>query len=343
MAAVSRRAEGEVRAYARLDLAGVEWRRGRRPRAERWIRSLGLVTSGLVIGPFPNDNGAAYDQVLPPEKAALAGVGPDAAKAVAGKDRPVRWRVLPKVFPLGYVDLSSLVSPSSQVALYVRVVLEAPKDLGAVLRLGTPGATKVWVDGKPVHADPGDHPPRFDQAAVPVVLHAGENPVLLKITQQQGMLGYYLRITDADGNRLRGVTVVDPKTDLDAGTAAAQGAAAKAGPEAGKHSATVAAAEPPAKARTRRHPVTAPTPSGSSTSSSPGPRPTPGTPRTSGTPPRPSTTSSPSTGPTGRTSPRPRPPRRWPIPRTRPRRATPCWWPATRTTPTGGAWPCCGR
>lgn len=185
-AAWNRRAHGEVRAYARLGLARVAWRRGRRPEAERWIRTLGAVRTGAFVGPFDNEGGAGFDAAYAPETDEAAGTRPDPDQALTGKEHPVRWRTLPDVAPLGWVDLGPLVTPSQEVVVYVRFELESARGGPAWLRLASPGPTKIWVGGKLVHEDPADHPARFDQNAVPVTLAAGRTPVLLKLTQREG-------------------------------------------------------------------------------------------------------------------------------------------------------------
>ncbi len=146
--ALSRKFHGEVRALARLTLAEIEWRRGRRPKAERWVRGLDPITRGLFIGPFDNTSGRGFETVYPPEEEVLAGKEPDFGTDYAGKDHPVRWRRLPPVSPLGRVDLRTLLSPADEVVVYVRTVVRARRATTATLRLGTPGPTRVWLNGE---------------------------------------------------------------------------------------------------------------------------------------------------------------------------------------------------
>ena len=209
-AALDRRAHPEVRAYSRWLAARTEWRRGRIPRANAWVEPLGIVSKLWFIGPFDNEGGSGFDVEWPPEADELAGRPVDPEAAYPGKDGPVSWRPLPDVFPLGRVNLSSLVDPGNEVVVYLRAVIESKEAQPAALRMGMPGATKAWLNGDEVFNSRADHPARFDQHAVPLVLERGANVLLLKLTQRQGGLGFYLRLTDATGAPLTGIEIVSP-------------------------------------------------------------------------------------------------------------------------------------
>ncbi len=207
--ALSRHMHGEVKALARLTLAEIEWRRGRRPKAQRWIRGLDLLTQALFVGPFDNTGGGGFDTVFPPEEEVLRGEEPDLSVEYEGKAHPVHWRRLPPVAPLGYVDLDSVVTPSDEVVVYVRAVIHSSESQSASLRLGTPGPSRAWLNGRQVFETSANHPPRFDQHAVPIRLLEGDNVLLLKLCQREGALGFYLRVADPDGAPLRGIRLLE--------------------------------------------------------------------------------------------------------------------------------------
>ncbi len=209
-AATDRRAHPEVQAYARLQVARTEWRRGRLPMARQWMDGLGMLSEVWFAGPFDNDGGAGFDTVWPPEEAWLAGRPPDPSAEFDGKDGVVSWRALPDVFPLGYVDLSALVEPSREVVVYLRAAFDSRRAKEGAVRFGAPGAAKVWFNGEEVFSSRADHPARFDQHAVGLQLREGRNSLLIKLSHRQGDLGYYLRLTDPAGLPLRAVRSVSP-------------------------------------------------------------------------------------------------------------------------------------
>ncbi|MDF1565766.1 MAG: DUF3857 domain-containing protein [Deltaproteobacteria bacterium] len=206
-AAWARRGSGELRAYARWRIAHVEWRRGRRPKAARWIRTLGFVQQVALIGPFPS--------VLEGETNAIRqsldeGRELDLSAKVPGRWPETPWRTLSDIAPLGHFDLGALIEPAAESTVYVRAVIASEERQAAVLRLGTSGPTRLWLRGALVYESEAEHPARFDQLAVPVVLGEGKNELVLELTGTDASLGLFLRVTEADGDRLSGVRVLDP-------------------------------------------------------------------------------------------------------------------------------------
>ncbi|MBE3069177.1 MAG: hypothetical protein IMZ66_02970, partial [Planctomycetes bacterium] len=92
-------------------------------------------------------------------------------------------------------------------AVYVRTWVHSDKEQPARLEFGIDDGSRVWFNGKVVHADgaggaavPGEH-------KVPVTLRKGWNALLLKVTQDTGPWEFCLRIGSADGGKLEGLKV----------------------------------------------------------------------------------------------------------------------------------------
>jgi HEAT repeat protein len=148
------------------------------------------ITGWQVTGPYTK--GDAFNTAYPPEK--------DPAKAewktlpVGGGDRP--WMM----------DLQAALGGERRAA-YVRTYVHSDGERKARLEFGIDDGSKVWLNGKQVHADgtggaatPGEH-------KVPVTLRQGWNTLMLKVTQDTGPWQFCLRIRGADGGKLDGLKV----------------------------------------------------------------------------------------------------------------------------------------
>src|SRR5205085_9525495 len=90
-----------ARAYAGTLSALGRARRGDLKAARDSIRALGYVDQWQVVGPFDNEGKAGLDTASGPEPELTQAIVP--GKAYTGKERPVRYRAVPAVFPFGYL------------------------------------------------------------------------------------------------------------------------------------------------------------------------------------------------------------------------------------------------
>ena len=190
-----------TRDLARTCLA--EWLRatGRASEAEAEERTLGLLTTFLLAGPFDNERGTGFEQRYPPEQEAFA---PDARWP--GKVRPVTWRPQPVAAPPdGVIDLDELFRPDDQGLAYALTWLFAEAETPVALRLGSDEAARMWVNRVEVSAFAGRRPLRADQDEVGVVLRPGWNELLLEVADQSGPWGFRLRVTAPQGGPAAGV------------------------------------------------------------------------------------------------------------------------------------------
>ncbi|MFO8011665.1 MAG: HEAT repeat domain-containing protein [Phycisphaerae bacterium] len=146
------------------------------------------ITAWQVSGPYTKGN--AFNTAYTPEK--------DPAKA--------EWKIL----PAGgggrpwMMDLQAALGGDRR-ACYVRTYIHSDGERKARLEFGIDDGSKVWLNGKQVHADgtggaatPGEH-------KVPVTLRRGWNTLMLKVTQDTGPWQFCLRIRGADGGKLNGL------------------------------------------------------------------------------------------------------------------------------------------
>lgn len=145
-----------------------------------------------------------------------------------------------------YVDLFSYFrlvrgEPAAGVAVYAAVWVWSPDHRQAQLRVGADSMFRAWWNGREVGrcdvgnphrvTEPPSPPQGFpnswyrvqrdnagkDMTVVPVNVQAGWNRLLLKVgNRTEGLFGFYCRISDADGNRVPGLTLAltPPNTRL---------------------------------------------------------------------------------------------------------------------------------
>jgi hypothetical protein len=155
------------------------------------------VTTWQMAGPYEQagkDGAALIDIAFPPEKPTAKGVA---------------WRILPiaTAGPQPWMFQFQSVFGGENRACYIRTWLRPQKAGAARLEFGADDGSKVWVNGKVVHADgtggaatPGEH-------KVKVMLVEGWNVLLVKVTQYTGPWQFCLRVRSEKGDHLPGLRV----------------------------------------------------------------------------------------------------------------------------------------
>ena len=85
---------------------------------------------------------------------------------------------------------------TEDVVAYAYTMLDRKEAGNVLLSMGTDDGVKVWVNGEMVHRVVMQRALTFDEDAVQVNLHAGENRILLKIQQGKGGWGFAVRLLD---------------------------------------------------------------------------------------------------------------------------------------------------
>ncbi len=194
----------EVQKLARLFYSEVEEARGRTTRSAEMLEPLGFVQDFYAVGGFENEGKGGCDTDFGPE------TGTDLKATYPGKGRDVRWRKLPAKTATGYVELSTLLRPNSSVVAYALTFLQSDAETRVNLGLGASGAFRLYVNGIKAASSDAYHLPAVDQSRVQVKLRRGINRVLVKLCQDSGPLGFFLREERADGQASGNVKVVLP-------------------------------------------------------------------------------------------------------------------------------------
>jgi tetratricopeptide (TPR) repeat protein/transglutaminase-like putative cysteine protease len=171
----------------------VERTRGRLAKAQAMLEPLGFISQFYVVGSFENEGKSGCNTDFGPE-AAVAG---DARFPISGRE--VSFRPLNQSSRAGYVDLSAVLRPNSEAVAYALAFLEAPAETRTQLSVGASGAFRLFVNGSLAASEDRYNLPRPEQSRVTVRLRKGINRVLLKVCQENGPLGFYLRQTRSPG------------------------------------------------------------------------------------------------------------------------------------------------
>ncbi len=136
-----------------------------------------------------------------PAKMALGTVfDPETSHRFTGAANGTAWR---KATTRGQLDLRRLGGATEAPGIvYCATEVDAKRGVEGILRCGSDGALKVWLNDKVVIERTGRRDLAPDKDEVLVRLQAGKNRLLIKTF---GSHGVYARFTDPDGLPLRGV------------------------------------------------------------------------------------------------------------------------------------------
>src|SRR5690606_22011893 len=123
-------------------------------------------------------------------------------RAYTGKERPVRWRAVPRVFPYGWVDLGSLVRPEQKVCGYLTSFIKSKagksKDISAWV--GASGAFKVFWNGRQILQDTAYRGYDSERFATRAKLDAGYHNLTVKVCAQANSPNASVRVAEAGGH-----------------------------------------------------------------------------------------------------------------------------------------------
>lgn len=198
-----------VRAHASVLRAFARVRRGDLAAARSLVRDLGFVDRWLLVGPFDNEGKAGFEAEFGPEAEPAAPIVP--GRAYSGKERPVRWRVVPDNFPFGWVDTSSLLRPESHVCAvattFVSGGADQKRERNITAWVGTAGAFKMTFNGQPVLADEAYRGFDVGRMGVTLRLRPGVNRLALKVCGDETAPIFSVRLGDAQGRPDKSLTV----------------------------------------------------------------------------------------------------------------------------------------
>lgn len=169
-------------------------------------KHFGFVSQWQVIGPFDNRKEIGFNQAYAPESEYLQSGKLDSKSKYPGKMAEVSWQPAATDKVDGQVDLNPVFNNEKGAVIYAYTTVDSPSDLECQVRLGSPNANKVWVNGQESTANNVYHTgSQIDQYVVATKLRRGQNTILVKICQNEQTeswaqdLGFKLRFTDETG------------------------------------------------------------------------------------------------------------------------------------------------
>jgi hypothetical protein len=132
------------------------------------------------VGPFNNKEKKGYFKTYPPENEIKL------EAAYQGELGEVKWQKLTSDDQYGIFDIAKAISPYKGAIMYATTEFVSNEKQQVELRLGTPNAWKMWVNGKLLFGREEYHRGMtIDQYRVPVTLNPGKNTILLKLCQNE--------------------------------------------------------------------------------------------------------------------------------------------------------------
>ncbi|MBX3474528.1 MAG: hypothetical protein KF754_09110 [Planctomycetes bacterium] len=157
-------------------------------------RNLRMLTRWWIAGPFGNERGQGFEDVLEPEN----DFGPDTV--YAGKDgQSVTWREVPAARPDGTIHVGAMLRPNKEAVAYLMTAVHVDQDTQVELHVASDCPIKVWQPyrfGRTESGEKLDPPSRagicvleadverpclFDQNSELVPLAKGWNLLLVKV------------------------------------------------------------------------------------------------------------------------------------------------------------------
>ncbi len=154
-----------------------------------FAQNAGIITNWQFIGPFPLDS---FEKAYPPEIETFD----ENASYAGANDQQVAWHRIQMDDVFGVVELHKVLSPNQNVKAYARAVVRVEDDTQCYVKIGSDDGIKAWVNRQLVHENDVQRGLTLDQDVKPAILKAGENEILLKITQAAGEWQYVVRLTD---------------------------------------------------------------------------------------------------------------------------------------------------
>ena len=164
------------------------------------LEHFGFVAKWMTTGPFDNSDAnkqVGFDEAYPPEEEFAAGKLDVVAK-YEGKSGEVSWKEISTEEKDGAVDLAAFYNKEKGAVSYCFANFKSESDLECEVRIGSPNACKVWVNGKLCIDRKVYHSGnQVDQYTAPVRLNSGINSVLVKVCQKraEGILGSRMGIS----------------------------------------------------------------------------------------------------------------------------------------------------
>ena len=164
-------------------------------KAETHIQKTGFIIEDawLVLTPFDNVQGIGYNTAYIPEDATQI----DTTAKYNGIDEQIRWKKSEDNTLNGYISLGDDVDWG---VAYAFATVTSPDEREILLKFDSDDQGKIWLNGERIFTHTKAFSAVIDNYTIPGTLKPGKNSILVKVCEEVGGWGFYLRITDTDGN-----------------------------------------------------------------------------------------------------------------------------------------------
>lgn len=179
---------------------------GMHDKAKPYILKTGFLPESewLTLGPFDNTAGIGYNTAYIPEETTQV----DLNAKYEGISGEVTWQQgTDKVYDGFY----SFGDDEKMLTSYAWITFTSPDERQAQIRFDSDDQGKVWLNGKKVYAHRRTRGAQIDRRTIPVPITTGKNTILVKVSNESLPWGFYLRITDTDGNPFDDLKINKPE------------------------------------------------------------------------------------------------------------------------------------
>ena len=163
--------------------------------AKTYVQKAGFFpeTLWVTLGPFDNTKGRGYNTAYIPEETGQI----DTSAKYDGVDGQVSWK---QANDETFDGFFSFGDDEKQRVAYAYISFTVPEEREAQIKFDSDDQGKVWLNGKKVYAHRRTRGAQIDRRTIPVTLIAGKNTLMVKVCNETLPWGFYLRITDTEGN-----------------------------------------------------------------------------------------------------------------------------------------------
>ena len=166
-------------------------------------KHFGFLVDWQLIGPFDNSEKKGFDVAYAPE------LRIDLTAKYPGKLSEVAWERHATTDEYGILNIAKQTAPHKGSVIYGFSTFELTKPQDVEIRLGTPNAWKLWINGDLLFGrDEYHRGTQLDQYRVKTTLKGGTNSILIKICQNEQTeewaqdWKFQLRVCDSAGGAI---------------------------------------------------------------------------------------------------------------------------------------------
>ena len=192
----------DIENMVNLAIARMNGQLGNLQEVQQIFQKLGapLETNWYVIGPFSLGNYSGFHHLYAPEEKT------ELTAQYENNGKHLKWIPANDGHFDGYIDLKKIFKQSAWAVGYGLIYVYSPDQRKVQIRLGSDEAIKVWLNNKQIWQHYISNATKLDRDLVTVLLNSGYNKLLVKVTNNVRDWGYFLRVTDENGNGFSDIT-----------------------------------------------------------------------------------------------------------------------------------------